>query len=209
MAEADRLTRKEFYEEARKQYFRIKTEFPQSPLQVEADRKIADTYYNEESYTAAATAYEDFIKTYPGRLEIPDVLYKLGLSYAKQMPRTSQRDTRATSKAVDVFTRLMVDYPNNKYMTEAQEWIEKARHQLAEKIFEIGRFYERKGQYDSAARRFAEVADQYADSPLVEESLSREIQDLKRSGQKEKAEEMAAKFLEKYPHSKFASKIRK
>jgi outer membrane protein assembly factor BamD (BamD/ComL family) len=47
LAEGDRLADRDFFEEARKQYFRIKTEFPQSPLQVEADLRIADSYFKE------------------------------------------------------------------------------------------------------------------------------------------------------------------
>ncbi|MDB5037053.1 MAG: uptake lipoprotein-like protein, partial [Bacteriovoracaceae bacterium] len=206
--EANYLQEKGFYDEARKQYLRIKTEFPQSSLQVETDLKIADSYYQEESYQTAANSYEDFLKTYPGRPEVPEALYKLGMCYVKQMPSTAQRDTRPTAKVVDKFTRLIVDYPDSKHAAEAQGYIEKARSQLADKIYQIARFYERMGEYDSAARRYADFYDQYSSNTLAEEALAREIKNLKLSGQKEKAEALVTKFQEKFPKSKFTSIIK-
>lgn len=196
-----------FYEEARKQFMRIKTEFPQSPLQVQADLAIAQSYFEEESYRAAADAYQDFIKTYPGRPEMADALYELGLSYAKQMPSTPQRDTQPTSRVLDTFTRLVVDYPDYPKTKEAQEWIEKARSQLADKIWEIARFYEKQGRFESAARRYSEYYDQYADTPRAEEALAKQIANLRKAGQKEKADVLANVFEEKFPKSKFISII--
>ncbi len=209
MAEGDRLRKSEFFEEARKQYFRIRTEFPQSQLQVEADLKIADSYFEEEAYAAAANAYEEFIKTYPGRPEVPEAVYKLGMSYVRQMPNTAQRDTRATHKVIDTFTRLLIDYPNSPKAAEAQKHIEEARTQLASKIFEIGRFYEKQGHFDSAARRYAELLQQFPDHTLAEESMAREVACLRKLKQDEKAEETASAFNRKYPNSKFGSLVKK
>lgn len=208
MSEGDRLMESEFYEEARAQFTRIKTEFPQSPLQLEADLKIADTYYREENYSAAASAYEDFIRTHPGRPEIPKALFQLGMSYYKQMPDTPQRDTRATAKVVDTFTRLLVDFPNSDYTKDAQKYVEEARDQLAEKIFEIARFYERQGDYAPAARRFDEIANQYPDNKLAEEALARRVRCLRKTNQAEEADRLAVKFQEQFPKSEFMSMIK-
>ncbi|MBN8555055.1 MAG: outer membrane protein assembly factor BamD [Deltaproteobacteria bacterium] len=194
LAEGERYMNDDFYEEARKQFYRIKTEFPQSSLQVQADLKIAESYYREESYKTAASSYEEFIKTYPGRPEIPDALFSLGMCYVQQMPSTAQRDTRATAKVVDTFTRLLVDYPNNSHIAEAQKHIIEARHQLADKIFEIGRFYEKMGDYDAAAKRYAEFVDQYADNPRVGEAMEREARSLRRAGKNEQADAVDAKI---------------
>jgi len=208
MAEGDRLKSNDFYEEARAQYTRIKTEFPQSQLQLEADLKIAETYYLEESYTAAAAAYEDFIRTYPGRPEIPKALYQLAMSYRQQMPSTPQRDTKSTAKAVDVFTRLLVEYPNSEHAKEAQTSVEEARKQLAEKIYQVGRFYERDKKFEAAAKRFQELTNQYPDVDLAEESYAREVENLRKAGKSEDANLKATRFQEKFPKSEFMSRIK-
>lgn len=207
LIEGDRLKGEEFYEEARAQYTRIKTEFPESPLQIEADLRIAETYYLEENYTSAANAYEEFIRTYPGRPEVPKALFQLGMSQVNQMPDTPQRDTRATAKVIDTFTRLMIDYPSSEYAKDAQGHIDRARNQLAEKVYEIGRFYERTDQPAPAARRFQELIEQYPDSTLVEEALARQIKNLRASGEAQRAEALAGQFQEKFPNSEFKSMI--
>lgn len=208
MQEGTRLMDDEFYEEARNQFTRIKTEFPQSPLQLEADLKIAEAYYKEEAYVSAASAYEEFVRMHPGRPEIPRALFQLGMSYFMQMPDTPQRDTRATAKVVDTFTRLLVDYPNSEFSKDAQKYIEEARDQLATKIFEIGRFYEKAGQYAPCARRFGEVALQYPDNKMSEEALARQVSCLRRADQAEEADRLAAKFQEQFPKSEFMSMIK-
>lgn len=203
MAEADRLLKEEFYEEARKQYTRVKTEFPDSNLMVRADLKIAETYFNDESYKTAAIAYSEFLSTYPGHPEIAYVLYKLGLSYAKQMPSVAARDTRSARKALDTFTRLLIDYPNNEYSKEAQDWIKKSQHQLAEKIFVIADFYERQGKYEAAAGRFRELFDNYSDTSFAQESLGRWVRNLKKAGKTEEAEKALHEFKNEFPNSTF------
>lgn len=208
LQEGDRLAENEFFEEARKQYLRIKTEFPQSRLQVEANLKIAETYYKEEAYATAATSYEEFIRTYPGRPEIPEALYRLGMCYVRQMPSTPQRDTRPTAKAVDTFTRLMIDYPQNSHAAEAQQWIDKARNQLAQKIYQIASFYERMGDYESAARRFGDLAEQFSEHPLMEEAMARQVKNLYKAKQNERADRLAERFQEKFPKSKFETRIK-
>jgi len=208
MEEGKRLMDDEFYEEARNQFTRIKTEFPQSPLQLDADLKIAETYFKEEAYTSAASSYEEFIRMHPGRPEIPYALFQLGLSYFNQMPDTPQRDTRPTTKVIDVFTRLLVDYPQSDYIKDAHKYIETARNQLAEKTFEIGRFYERMGEYAPCARRFGEMQSQFPDNKLAEEAFARQISCLRRTDQKEEAERLATKFQEQFPKSEFMSMIK-
>lgn len=208
MTEGDRLKDDEFFEEARKQYMRIKTEFPQSPLQVEADLKIAETYFLDESYPAAATAYEDFVRTYPGRPELPKALYQLGMSYKNQMPSTPQRDTKSTVRVIDVFTRLLVDFPKSEYSEKAGQYVEEARDQLAQKIYEVGRFYEGQKAYAPAARRYKELQEQYPDHKLNEEAFAREIRCLRKAGHSESAEGLSQRFIEKFPNSEFMSMIK-
>lgn len=207
LAEGERLLKDEFFEEARAQFFRIKTEFPQSPFQLQADLKIAESYFLEEAYSSAASAYEDFIRTYPGKREIPFALHQLGLCYIKQMPNTPQRDTRATVKVVDVFTRLTIDHPESEYSKDAPQHIEKARKQLAQKIFDIAAFYEKQKDFDAAARRFQELQNQYPDSALAEEAMARQVRCLRKDGKAELAEKIGQEFQQKFPKSEFMSMI--
>lgn len=208
LAEGDRLLEDDFYEEARKQYYRIKTEFPESRLQVEADLRIADSYFEEESFPAAADSYQEFIKTYPGRPEIPYAIYRMGMSYLEQMPSNPLRDTRSTKKAADTFVRLLIDYPNSEYANEASKYVERAHDQLARKIYRIARFYEKKDRYEAAARRYGSLVELYGDHSLAEESLARQIRMLRMAEETERADQLTLKFQQKFPGSKFMSMIK-
>lgn len=201
--EADRLAKAKFYEEARNQYFRIKTEFPESELQVQADLKIAETYFKEKSYESSAESYRDFIKNYPGHPELPYALYMLGQSYEKQMPGNFERDSRATEKATDAYTRLIIDFPQSQYTAEALAKIDHANDQLARKVFRIARFYEKQDEYEAAARRFAQVMDLYADHPLAERAFARRIKMLQNLNETEQVTKLRERFLEQYPDSQY------
>lgn len=198
LSEANRLMKDEFYEEARNQFFRIKTEFPESSLQAEADIRIADSYFEEDSYSAAADSYENFIKTYPRHPKTSYALFKMGQSYMKRMPDNPQRDSREAQKAVDTFTRLIVDYPQSEYVPEALKSIDKAQNNLAEKIYRIARFYEKKEEFSAAASRYAELIELYPDHRLVRDSMQRQIRMLKESGEIEKASQLEKRFNELY-----------
>jgi outer membrane protein assembly factor BamD len=189
---------KEFFEEARTQYLRIKSEFPNSSHQVDAALKIAETYFREESYKAAASSYDDFIRTYPGRPEQVDALYKLGLCYVKQMPENTQRDTRASEKVLETYTQLLVEYPNSSYKDEAQKQINKANSQLARKIYLIADYYSRHKKYDSAQRRFGELIEKYPNDSLAKEAYVKRIVNLQKLGRKDEAEELRKAFELKY-----------
>lgn len=202
LAYGKQLLEDEFFEEARTQFNRLKTEFPQSPLLVETDLMIAETYYRDESYQAAASALEDFIRTYPGRPEVPDALYKLGMSYAKQMPSSPQRDARATQKAVQTFSRLISTFPNSEHVTEAHERVKEARTLLANKVYRIGRFYEGQKDYAASARRYAELVSLYSDLEIAEEAFARRVRMTNLAGEKDAATALAAEFLSRYPDSK-------
>jgi outer membrane protein assembly factor BamD len=123
------------------------------------------------------------------------------------MPDTPQRDTRPTSKAVDTFTRLLVDYPQSEHAAEAQKLINEARAQLAEKIYEIGRFYEKQDQYDSAAKRYQSLVLEFPESRLAEEAFARHVRSLRRAGKGDEAAIEGKRFQEKFPDSEFKSMI--
>jgi outer membrane protein assembly factor BamD len=207
LIEAQRLMTEEFHEEARTQFLRIKTEFPTSALQVKADLGIADSHYQEESYPAAATAYEDFIRTYPGREEVPYALFQLGMSWAQQIPGNSERDSRPTEKALDVFSRLLVDFPNSKYRDDAWKWVNSSQAQLAEKAFSVANFYEKQDKYLASAIRYQRVFDLYPDNPLAEEARARRIRMLRKAGKTDEASAEAENFTRQFPESKFKSMI--
>lgn len=208
MQEAEALMKDEFFDDAREQLLRIKTEFPNSSLQAVADLRIADSYFQEESYAAAADAYEDFIKTYPRNEKIPYALYRMGMSYAKRIPDDAQRDLRSAQKAIDTFTRLVVDYSDSEYTEEAVAMIDQAQNLTAKRAYDIGRYYQKKAKYLAAANRYAELVELHPDHPLAEESFARRIECLlKEKSSIDLAKNLLKEFKEKYPNSNYLKEL--
>lgn len=207
-SEAEKLMEDKFYEEAREQFFRIKTEFPESSLQAQADLRIADSYYQDDSFLVAAESYEDFVRTYPQHQQVDYALHRAGKSYIKLLPSTPSRDSKAPQKALDVLTRLIVDFPESEYAPEAMSNIERAQDILARKVYAIARFYQKQDHFLAAATRYRELIDLYADHPLVEEAKAREIRVLREAGENDRADELTKSFQEMYPASAYTSMIK-
>ena len=202
-----RLMEDGFDEEARKQFARIKTEFPNSSLQATADLKVAESYYNEESYQTAAEAYQDFVRFYPSHEKVPYALYQAGLSYSAQMPSNPQRDSRATKKAIDVFTQLIIDFPESEYRQEAEKKVIEAQDQIVQKNFEIASFYERQNKPLAAYKRFYQVYELYPRHAVAEEAFARSIYNLRKTNQAENLDRLIQSFEVQFPNSKFRKMI--
>ncbi len=201
--EGQRLLNDKYFDEARKQFNRIKTEFPNSPLQAEADLKIAESYFKEDSFKAAAEAYEDFVRFYPAHPQVPFALYQAGLSYSSQIPGHPQRDSRATSRAIDVFTRLLIDHPASEYRELAEVKINEAQTQLAQKDFQIADFYERQKKFSAASERFLKVYELYPNLPVAEEALARSILNFRKTETPRNLGDLVEAFETKFPNSKY------
>ena len=198
-----RLMDDDFFEEARKQFGRIKTEFPNSSLQAAADLKIAETYYKEESFQTAAEAYQDFVKFYPSHEKVPYALYQAGLSYAAQIPSNPQRDSRATNQAIDVFTQLIIDFPASEYREDAEKKAIEAQNQIVQKNFEIASFYERQNKPLAAFKRFSQIYQLYPSHAMAEEAFARSIYNLRKTKQTEDLDRLIESFETQFPNSKF------
>src|SRR5688572_1079635 len=62
----------------------LKNKFPYSHLATQAKLRIADVYFDEESYIEAAGAYESFRDMHPKHEKADYVLFRIGESYFNQ-----------------------------------------------------------------------------------------------------------------------------
>ena len=71
----------------------IKNKFPYSNYATEAQLKIADVYYMQESYGEAAVAYEAFRDLHPKHEKVPYAMFRIG---EVLLTTTSRAPSRAT-----------------------------------------------------------------------------------------------------------------
>ena len=128
------------YEKAGEAFQNLKDRFPYNPYAIVAELKLADSYFLNKEYLLAATAYKEFEKLHPANEIIPYVIFQSAMCYFKQMP-TIDRDQSYAFQAVQEFERLIKNYPQSEYVSQAETNLITAKKNLAAHEFYIGEFY--------------------------------------------------------------------
>jgi outer membrane protein assembly factor BamD len=150
----------EDYKEAIRQFRRIKERFPFSPQAVQAEIRLADSYFADQQYEAAKQAYKEFESLHPGHKQLPYVLYRIGLANLRQfksidLPQDKVREAR------QYFSRVLQSYPGSKYAKKAREKKEQSESHLAQHEIFVADFYWRTGRYQAAWKRYQKVLEDF------------------------------------------------
>jgi outer membrane protein assembly factor BamD len=73
------------YEGAEGAFEEIKRRYSFTSFAPLAELRLADINFEREEYQDAISNYDEFIKMHPGHKEVPNAIYKKGLSYFKQI----------------------------------------------------------------------------------------------------------------------------
>ena len=161
----------------------IQIRYPYTKYAALAELRSGDVYFKKKQYTLAAEEYENFITNHPGHEELDYAMYRLGLSYYK-MKAGKDRNHSKRLQATKWFTLLKKTYPDSPHAEQVQDKIEESRRTLAEREIYVGKFYQRKKNYEAAAQRYRNVLENYSDTEYAEKArkLLRETEE-KLSGQ--------------------------
>jgi outer membrane protein assembly factor BamD len=144
--------------------------YPYSEYEVEAQLKIADAYFDDESYEEALSYYRDFGDLHPQNPRVPYTILRSALCHYNRIESTN-RDQTATREALKYLERLSTQYPYANETREGEVILQQLRTRLAQNMMEIGDFYLRRKQYQSAATRYTRVLDEYPGLGLDSEAL--------------------------------------
>src|SRR5919204_3872102 len=109
---------KKSYEEARGHFKKIVERHPNSTLAPRARFLVGEAYYREAEFTKAIKEFETFMSFYP-RHQIADLVqYRLAMSYYDQLKPVEQ-DQSLAKKALEQFKKLVREYPESRYATDA------------------------------------------------------------------------------------------
>ncbi len=200
--EAYELVRAEDYTAAAEAFEEVERQHPYSQWATRAQVMAAYAYYEAGEYDAAIAAAERFIELHPGNKDVPYAQYLIGISYYERISDVG-RDQGMTEEALRAFTELVRRYPDSPYARDAQLKIDLVRDHLAGKEMEIGRFYQRRGQYLAAINRFRNVVENYQTTTHVPEALHRLVESYLALGVEDEAEAAAAVLGYNYPDSKW------
>jgi len=158
------------YDEARVSLTKIVERHPTSSYAARARFLMGETYYRDGDFDKAIREFETFLSFYP-RHQIADLVqYRLAMSYYDQMKPVEQ-DQGLTQKALDQFRRLVKEYPESRYATEALAKTDLCRGRLAQKEVWVASYYFTQGNPSNARQRLELVLRDYPRSLVVPEAL--------------------------------------
>jgi len=158
------------YAQARENFKKIVERHPNSSYAPRARFLIGEAYYREAEFDKAIKEFEAFVAFFP-RHQIADLVqYRLAMSYYDQMKPVEQ-DQGLTQKALDQFKKLVKEYPESRYATEALAKIDICRGRLAQKEVWVANYYFTQGNPSAARQRLELVLKGYPRTLVIPETL--------------------------------------
>ena len=188
------------YDEAAKLFDEVERQHPYSVWARRAQLMSAFSYYLGQKYPDAVSSAQRFLTIHPGNREAPYAHYLVAMSYYQQVADVT-RDQRATQQASEAFNELIRRYPESRYASDARLKLDLINDHLAGKEMEVGRFYQRSGNWLAAVNRFRNVADKYQTTSHAPEALERLVESYLALGIPAEAQKSAAVLGANYPGS--------
>ena len=190
------------YEQAAKLFDEVERQHPYSVWARRAQLMSAFSYYVAGKYNEAISSSQRFLTIHPGNKDAPYAHYLMSMSYYEQIEDVT-RDQRTTQQALDAFGELVRRYPESRYASDARLKMDLLNDHLAGKEMEIGRYYERAGNWLAANLRFRKVIENYQTTSHAPEALERLVETYLALGIPGEAQKAAAVLGANYPGSKW------
>jgi outer membrane protein assembly factor BamD len=137
--------------------------YPDSEFIARAKLAVADSWYAEGGTTAMQQAeieYKDFRTFFPNMPEAAEAQLKVANIHYQEMEKPD-RDYTHAKRAEEEYRSLIQEYPDSKLVPQAKQRLREVQEVLAEREFEIGRFYYLKSAFPAAIARLKTLADRY------------------------------------------------
>ncbi len=170
-AAKDRLDRKQ-YKLAAALFDEVERQHPYSIWARRAQLMSAFSYYLARDFNESTSSAQRFLQIHPGNRDAPYAYYLISLNYYEQISDVT-RDQKISQQALDSLGEVIRRYPTSRYAADARLKIDLVQDHLAGKEMEIGRFYQRRGQWLSSVVRFRKVIDTYETTTHTPEALMR------------------------------------
>ncbi len=137
--------------------------YPDSEFIARAKLAVGDSWYAEGGTAALAQAeqeYSDFQIFFPNMPEAAEAQLKIANIHYQQMEK-ADRDYTNAKRAEDEYRKLILTYPENKLVPEAKQRLLEVQEVLAEREFDIGRFYYLRESYPASIARLRSLVERY------------------------------------------------
>ena len=135
--------------------------YPDPEFIARAKLAVADSWYAEGGTTALQQAeieYKDFKTFFPNMPEAAEAQLKVANIHYQEMEKPD-RDYTHAMRAEEEYRSLIQEYPDSKLVRQAKQRLREVQEVLAEREFEIGRFYYLRLAYPAAIARLKTLVE--------------------------------------------------
>jgi outer membrane protein assembly factor BamD len=148
--------------------------YPDSEFIARAKLAVGDSWYAEGGTASLAQAeqeYRDFETFFPNMPEAAEAQLKIANIQYQQMEK-SDRDYTHAKRAEEEYRNLIMQYPDNpKLVKEGKERLLEVQEVLAEREFDIGKFYYLRLSYPASIARLKTLVERYPLYSHADEAL--------------------------------------
>ncbi len=137
--------------------------YPDSEFIARAKLAVADSWYAEGGTTAMQQAeieYKDFRTFFPNMPEAAEAQLKVANIHYQEMEKPD-RDYTHAMRAEEEYRSLILEYPDSKLVPKAKQRLREVQEVLAQREFDIGRFYYLRLAYPAAIARLKTLVERY------------------------------------------------
>jgi outer membrane protein assembly factor BamD len=138
--------------------------YPDSEFIARAKLAVGDSWYAEGGTASLAQAeqeYRDFETFFPNMPEAAEAQLKIANIQYEQMEK-ADRDYTHAMRAEEEYRNLIMQYPDNpKLVKEGKERLLEVQEVLAEREYEIGKFYYDRMSYQASIARLKTLVEKY------------------------------------------------
>src|SRR5579863_6433296 len=147
--------------------------YPDSEYIARAKLAEGDSWYAEGGTAALAQAeqvYDDFKTFFPNMPEAAEAQLKIANIHFQQMEK-ADRDYTHAKRAEEEYRNLITEFPDSKLVPEAKKRLLEVQEVIAEREYEVGRFYFLRESYPAAIARLQTLVDRYPLYSKADEAL--------------------------------------
>src|SRR5271170_6838539 len=148
--------------------------YPDSEFVARAKLSVGDSWYAEGGTASLAQAeqeYRDFETFFPNMPEAAEAQLKIANIQYQQMEK-ADRDYTHAKRAEEEYRNLIMQYPDNpKLVKEGKQRLLEVQEVLADREFDIGRFYYYRLSYPASIARLKTLVEKYPLYSRADEAL--------------------------------------
>ncbi|HVV48503.1 MAG TPA: outer membrane protein assembly factor BamD, partial [Polyangia bacterium] len=170
----------ESYAEAKKYFQFVKQKFPFSKYAVMAELAVADTEFEQGSYTESIESYKSFARLHPTHEKVEDgyVAFKICQGYFKDMPEdvwitppSYEKDQSSVNDAARELADFRKKFPDSPYTKKVDDMRKEVMKRLVDHEVYVARFYLKAEHPKAAANRIEWAIKHYPGSGREPELL--------------------------------------